>query len=205
MRLALAVLPLAALVACRGGEADSPARSEETRVEAFRVSPESFQVDRVGSGDGSLDPDGVPDAVFHATVDGPVNAVVLLALDSTGHPVGQWDTLTGGDKLPRGEGLFSPNGDSTFGLALYEGGVRLNHNDGSVSPLARGRHEIDLVAGVRDVDAARSAVLVLERPDGELVRGPAVAFSVPPPPAAPPSAGTTPAASADAGAAPPAP
>jgi hypothetical protein len=153
--------------------------SDGMRVLTVGLSDESFRVDRAGGGDGSLEPDGVPDLVLKAAVTGPAIGVALVAYDARGVAVGQWDTFTGSDRMPAGSGLYSVNGDSTPGLVLYEAGERLNRNDGSISPIPAGRHEFDVIAEVRDVPGARSLELLLINVDGTIARGPRVAFTPP--------------------------
>ncbi|WP_394845727.1 hypothetical protein LZC95_52945 [Pendulispora brunnea] len=167
---------MATLVACGGGKpAASPGGDGTTRVTRFVLAPDAFKVDKVGGSDGSLDPNGVPDAVFDVGLDGPAIGVVLLANDANNKPVGQWDTLTGSDKFPEGSGLYSSHGDSTPGLVLEEKGQRLNHNDGSISPLS-GHHDVTMYAEIADVDAAKSLDLILVTAEGRLVRGAHIPF-----------------------------
>ncbi|WP_394835190.1 hypothetical protein LVJ94_52695 [Pendulispora rubella] len=162
---------MATLVACGGGKpAASPGGDGSTRVTRFALAPDAFKVDKVGGSDGSLDPDGIPDAVFDVGIDGPAIGVVLLANDANGKPIGQWDTLTGSDKFPEGSGLYSSHGDSTPGLVLTENGQRLNHNDGSISPLS-GHHDVMVYAEITDLEAAKSVELILVTAESRLVRG----------------------------------
>jgi len=172
---------MATLLACGGGKPAVSAGSDgSTRVTRFVTRPDAFKIDKVGGSDGSLDPNGVPDAVFDVGLDGPAIGVVLLASDASGKPIGQWDTLTGSDQFPEGAGLYSSHGDSTPGLVLEENGQRLNHNDGSISPLA-GHHDVAAYAEISDLDATKSLELLLLTAEGRLVRGPRIAFGGPAP------------------------
>src|SRR5262245_35648281 len=141
MRAVLVVaLSMITLAACGGGKpAVSAGHDGSTRITRFVLKPEAFKVDKVGGSDGSLDPNSVPDAAFDVGLDGPAIGVAVLAYDASNKPIGQWDTLTGSDAFPDGAGLYSSHGDSTPGIVLEENGQRLNHNDGSISPLA-GHH-----------------------------------------------------------------
>ena len=57
-------------------------------MRAVSLSRDAFRVDRIGGGDGSLEPNGVPDAVLNAAVDGPAIGVAVLAFDARGVAVG---------------------------------------------------------------------------------------------------------------------
>ncbi|WP_394825218.1 hypothetical protein [Pendulispora albinea] len=177
-RIVLGAALVCVLAACGSKPASSAGGAGDTRIGRFAVSAQSFKVDKVGGADGSLDPNGVPDAVLEAAIDGAAIGVALVAHDAQGNAVAQWDTLTGADKLPSGAGLYSTHGDSTPGLVLVEGGQRLNHNDGSISPLS-GHHEVTLYADVRDVESAKTLELILLTADGQIVRGPRIPFQQP--------------------------
>lgn len=168
----------------------SPAASPDTaaggsgdaKVASFKVSSTAFHVDKIGGGDGSLEPDGIPDAVFDATVEGPALGLILLAKNASGAPCAQWDTLTGKDTLPTGAGLYSTHGDSTAGVVVFEGDVQKTRTDGSIPPLSAGPHTFTLYAELRDVPQMRSVELLLQRADGTLVHGLSLSLTPPAPP-----------------------
>src|SRR5882757_5895061 len=97
----------ACIIACSSKPASSVAAAGDTRIVRFALSPDSFTLDKVGGSDGSLDPNGIPDAVMRATTEGSAIGVVLLARDAQETAVAQWDTLTGADTFPSGASLYS--------------------------------------------------------------------------------------------------
>jgi hypothetical protein len=177
--LAAALPPL---VACRPA-ASQDAASDTARIADLKLAPEAFHVDKVGGGDGSLDPDDVPDAVFLASIAGPALGLILVAKDEHGAPCAQWDTLTGQDTLPTGVGLYSTHGDTTAGIAVYEGDSRKTRSDGSLPPIAAGVHALTLYVEIRDVPQMKSVELLVQRVDGSIVHGPTLPLTLPAPPA----------------------
>src|SRR4051812_13196480 len=69
---------------------------------SLEKSADSGQVDRVGSTDGALAPDGTNDWGFVAKTDGPISALFLVVVDESGKPSGtfQADTLVGAAESP---------------------------------------------------------------------------------------------------------
>jgi hypothetical protein len=171
---------VACLLSCQPAAASPEAAAgKDAKVVDVKLAPDAFQVDKIGGGDGSIEPNGVPDAVFQATIEGPALGLILIAKDEHGAPCAQWDSLTGKDTLPAGAGLYSTHGDTTAGIAVFEGGVQKTRTDGSLPPIAAGRHALVLYAEIRDVPQMKSVELLLQRLDGSIARGVTVAV-VPP-------------------------
>jgi hypothetical protein len=176
------VLSFSAAVACMScSPAASPdaVAGDHARVSAVKLAPDAFKVDKVGGGDGSVEPNGVPDAVFEATVEGPALGLILVAKDERDAPIAQWDTLTGKDTLPPNAGLYSTHGDTTAGMVVMEGDVRKTRSDGSLPPIAAGVHTLTIYAEIRDVPQVKKVELLLQRNDGTLVRGPTIPLTLP--------------------------
>jgi von Willebrand factor type D domain len=88
--------------------------------------------DRVGPGDGRLEPDGVADAVFAVRLEGVIADVILTVCDASGTPTGHhWDTIAGTRPIPPGYAFAS--GHQTWTLGVYADGIRLSNADGSIS------------------------------------------------------------------------
>lgn len=156
-------LAACALVGCGGaavGESTGPVVSGPTRGAsggiAFSFSPDSRQVDKVGVSDGAMGPDGSKDVVCLAEVEGPATALFVAAVTSKGEPTGdfQADTLVGGEPLPIELSLAGAAGKDSAGLFVFEGNTLLTAPDGSLRPLAAGRHRLTLYmtdhAAIRD-------------------------------------------------------
>ncbi len=85
---ATCVLVVLGMVGCAGSP---PSNVGEPTVSAGTItlekSADSGQVDRVGPSDGALSPDGTNDLGFVAQVDGPIEALFLVAVDESGKPL----------------------------------------------------------------------------------------------------------------------
>ena len=176
------VLAVSAAIACAScSPAASPdaAAGDHARVVNLKLAPDAFRVDKVGGGDGSVEPNGVPDAVLEANVEGPALGLILVAKDERDAPIAQWDTLTGKDTLPPNVGLYSTHGDTTAGMVVFEGGVRKTRSDGSLPPLAAGAHALTIYAEIRDVPRLKKLELLLQRNDGSLVHGATMPLALP--------------------------
>ncbi len=176
MRSAFSLVVLG-LVACGGSQAPAPQAAPVTPEAAFTLekSADSAQVDRVGPGDGA-GPDGTNDLGFVATLDGPVAAIFLVAVDAGGKPDGsfQADTLVGSTEVPAE--LGAKPGSGTSGLGVLEGDKVVNAKDGSLEPLGAGPHRLTLyVAPSPAITAGTKLRVYLQRPDKSLVSGPTVA------------------------------
>jgi hypothetical protein len=177
--VACGVALLASLTSCTPAASPDAAAGDRAKVIDVKLAPDAFKVDKVGGGDGSVDPNGVPDAVFTATIEGPVLGLILVAKDAHDAPIAQWDTLTGKDTLPTGAGLYSTHGDSTAGIVVYEGDVRLTRTDGSLPPLAAGPHTLVLYVEIRDVPQMKTVELLLQRSNGTIARGVTMPLTLP--------------------------
>lgn len=179
MRRALA---LGFVVACGGsGAATGPAAGPPSPSAGgaadagvnLRWHPDSRKVDRIGKGDGDFSPDGEPDAVCAAHVEGPAKALFVVSTTEKGEPDGDYqaDTLVAGQEEPMVLSLAGPNGEETSGLAVEERGALLNARDGSIPALGPGPH--DLVLTFRDRPAVHDGIrLYVLRPDGSLSASP---------------------------------
>ncbi|MDB4993225.1 MAG: hypothetical protein JWM74_657 [Myxococcaceae bacterium] len=168
-----------ACVACSPAASPAAAAGDHAKVIAVKLGPDAFTVDKVGGGDGSVEPNGVPDAVLEANVEGPALGLILVAKDERDAPIAQWDTLTGKDTLPPNAGLYSTHGDTTAGMVVFEGGVRKTRTDGSLPPIAAGAHTLTIYVEIRDVPQLKKVELLLQRNDGSLVRGATMPLTLP--------------------------
>ena len=168
-----------ALAACTPAASPDAAGADRGKVVQMKLADDAFKVDRIGGGDGSVEPNGVPDAVFHATITGPALGIILVGKDERGAPIAQWDTLTGKDTLPPNVGLYSTHGDTTAGLVVYEGEARQTRTDGSLPPIAAGVHTLVLYVEIRDVPQMKSVELLLQCSDGSVAHGVTIPLTVP--------------------------
>lgn len=139
----------------------------------------SLQVDRVGSTDGALVPDGARDGVFRIPVQGPLTALLLVMITSSGTPLPQqWDTLVGDQAVPAIVSYWiDARGGVTPGLGVEEQRRMLNQPDGSLAPLRPGRHDLVLYAHDIGLFTKGSYLRVSGlRPDGSVVNGPIFAY-----------------------------
>jgi hypothetical protein len=164
------------LSACAGGtlpaEAPSPAATGGTAGATLGKAPDSGKVDRVGTADGSLAPDGTNDLSFTSDVDGAVAALFLLSVDESGAPTGQYqaDTLVGQTESPKE--LGAKPGSGTSGLGVVEGEKMLNAADGSLSELGPGMHRLVLyVAPSPGLPPGTRLRVYVQRPDKTLIAG----------------------------------
>jgi hypothetical protein len=141
----LASVAAAACPGC-GGKLKSADWREPTRVHDLAVSPESLTVDKTGTGDGSFEPNGVPDIVLTVVVDGPAIALAVILRDPAQMHVDQWDTAIGSEDIPPGVALAAAKGSSTPGLLVFEGEQRISYANGAIAPLGPGRHLLKIYA-----------------------------------------------------------
>jgi hypothetical protein len=180
MRRLVCLSALVVTVACGGNQAavpraadglESPATAAPASI-TLEKSPESGAVDRVGTNDGALAPDGTNDLVFVARADGPVSALFLVAVDADGKPAGtfQADTLIGTAESPAELGARPGNG--TAGLGVFENAQVLNGTDGNLQPVGAGAHHFTLYLAPSPALAAGTRLRVyLQRPDKTLLAG----------------------------------
>jgi len=184
---ALAVSASATLLGCAGDKAQSGGPSTgakpgvaqgNAKVTSLQVSPESLKVDKVGMRDGALHPDGSLDLAFVADVEGPVDALFLVATDEKGVTSGLFraNTLVGAEEAPEELGGTLELGRMTSGIGVVEDGKWLNRENGSVV-LAPGRHHLTLyIANTGALHAGVFLRLIGRTPNGSLVKGPVTPY-----------------------------
>lgn len=149
MQASAAILGAAVLLVACGGPAKGGsafASSTKGALTAFAVAPASGKVDRVGTGDGAFSPDGTPDLVFTAELDGPAVAMAIASVDGRGSADGAFsaDTLVGEQTTPIEISSDVRLGKSTAGVAVYEGDALRNAPDGSLPMFAPGHHSLTI-------------------------------------------------------------
>ena len=184
MRRLVFLAALTTTIACAGNQAPMPRAADSfesppTAAPAsitLEKSPQSGNVDRVGTSDGALAPDGTNDLAFVTHTDGPVAALFLVAVDADGKPAGtfQADTLVGDAESPPELGAKPGNG--TAGLGVFEEAKVLIGADGKQQPVGAGPHHFTLYLAPSPALSAgtRLRVYVL-RPDETLLAGAIVA------------------------------
>ncbi len=159
------------LCACGGSKAPANAPLP-AGAPTLEKSKDSGKVDKIGTQDGELSPDGTNDLGFVTKVDGPVAAVFLVLVDGSDAPTGgyQADTLVGNAESPKE--LGGKAGMVTAGLGVFEGDKLLNATDGSLPALAAGPHTLTLYVTPLPMltPGTRLRVYVL-RPDKSLLGG----------------------------------
>ena len=170
---ATCVLVVLGMVGCAASPPASVGEpTASTGTIALEKSADSGQVDRVGPSDGALSPDGTNDLGFVAQVDGPIGAVFLVAVDSSGKPTGtfQADTLVGESESPAE--LGAKPGSGTSGLGVFEGEKALNTKDGALDTIGAGPHRLTLyVAPSAAIAVGTQLRVYAQRPDKSLVAG----------------------------------
>jgi hypothetical protein len=127
-------------------------RQEVTALRAIAPIAPTRVPDRIGMGDGMVDPDGFADSVLELDVTGAVRDVRLALEDDGGNVVDgiQWDTFGGGRMIPTEIGAGFLFGDETWVLGVERGGGLLNTPDGEVGALrpqlGAGPHTLRLYA-----------------------------------------------------------
>jgi hypothetical protein len=103
--------------------------------------------DMVGKGDSAVHPDGEPDGTLAASLDGPIDGLILVTTDPSGAPCchQQWDTIVGQDPLPHIGSGFDGAGESTWVLGVMEKDSMRNDPTGRIA-LGPGKHAVLLTA-----------------------------------------------------------
>jgi len=103
--------------------------------------------DMVGKGDSAVHPDGEPDGTLAASLEGPIDGLILVTTDASGAPCcrQQWDTVVGQDPLPHIGSGFDGTGDSTWVLGVMEKNMLRNDPTGRIA-LGPGKHGVLLTA-----------------------------------------------------------
>ena len=149
-----------------------------TAVGATTVAPNSLGVDLVRPGDGAIMTDGVKDGVVDVQVTGPAVALTLIRTNAAGAPMNnqQWDTWVGADAIPADLGGGFAVGSTTYQAGVFEGATVLNDASGRLT-LSAGPHTLRIAgANVGSFVAGTHLRVVLEAPDGTLVRGPVLTY-----------------------------
>lgn len=171
------IFALVVLVGCGGGDAAGGGATAPTATTAAPAtpglniswSPDNRKVDKIGPDDGAVKPDGKPDVVITAEVQGPAKALFIATVTGKGEPTGdfQADTLVRDEEPPVELSLSGANGKSTSGLVAFEDGKLLNSADGSLRDLAAGPHKLTL--HFADHASIKDGIrLYVQKPDGSL-------------------------------------
>jgi len=157
----------------------APDATPPPAVGSTTVAGASLTVDLASPRDGAIAPDGQNDGVFDVQVTGPMIALTLIRTDAAGMPTSsqQWDTWVGADVIPGELGTIYVAGSSTYQLGVYDAaGVLLNDANGRLAVPA-GQHAVRVAgSNVGSFVAGSHFLVVGERLDGVLVRGPVVAY-----------------------------
>lgn len=121
-------------------------RPPRGKLLSFSFAPSSGKVDKVGTRDGALGPDGVKDLVFEAELEGAAIALMVVSTDASGKPNGKLtaDTFVGTQLPPSEDSAEIKPGLMTAGIGVFENDRLLNAKDGSLEPLGEGRHRLTL-------------------------------------------------------------
>jgi len=167
------VLVVLGLSGCAGG---SPAKVVEPAAQGATISlaksADSGQVDRIGPSDGALSPDGTNDLGFAISVEGPIAALFLVAVDESGKPNGSYqaDTLVGQTESPTE--LGAKPGSGTAGLGVFNGDQALNTKEGALDGVGDGPHQLTLyIAPSAAVISGTKLRVYAQRPDLTLIAG----------------------------------
>lgn len=121
-------------------------RPPRGKLLSFSFAPSSGKVDKVGTKDGALGPDGVKDLVFDVELEGAAIALMVVSTDASGKPNGKLaaDTFVGTQLPPSEDSAEIKPGLMTAGIGVFENDRPLNAKDGSLEPLGEGRHRLTL-------------------------------------------------------------
>ena len=136
-------------------------------------SPDNRKADKIGQDDGAVKPDGKPDVVITAEVQGPAKALFIASVTAKGEPTGDYqaDTLVRDEEPPVELSLAGPSGKTTSGLVVFEDGKILNSGDGSLRDLAAGAHKLTI--HFADHASIKDGIrLYVQKPDGSLATSP---------------------------------
>ena len=164
----VSILLAAMTLGCMGAKAPVLAADAPSLEKAA----DSGKVDKIGSQDGELAPDGTNDLSFSVKAIGPIAAIFLVTVDASGTPTGEYqaDTLIGNAEGPKE--LGAKPGMVTRGLAVFEADKLLNAPDGSLAAIGAGAHTLTLYCAPADVLKAGTRLRIyVQRPDQSLVAG----------------------------------
>jgi hypothetical protein len=149
-----------------------------TGVTAFAVSNDNLRVDKVGTRDGDLHPDGSLDLVFTATTQGPIGAIFVYECDAQGNPVAGLlaDTIIGANDVPPELGSVVEQGQMTIGVGVFENGRAINEPTGTIR-IPDGIHQLTLyVPDNATLKAGDYVRIWVTAPGGKLVAGPVAKY-----------------------------
>jgi hypothetical protein len=150
-----------------------------TLVTSFSVDMQNLNVDTISMREGGIRPDGNRDLVFRATIDGPVNDLFLVSVSDKGDPQYGFraDTVAGREELPGELGNVVDVGRLTLWIAVVEEGKFVNAENGRLTPLPNGTHELKLyVPNPGTLNAGTRLRLYARDPSGTLVRSAVVTY-----------------------------
>jgi hypothetical protein len=138
--------PAADLSASPPPASTTPPPTVKGKIHSFDLAATSGKVDKVGSQDAALKPDGVKDVVFDVEMEGPAVAFVIVSVNPTGQPDGAFsaDTYVGSQTPPSEASVEMKPGKETSGIVVYENDKVLNAKDGSLGQLGAGPHKLVL-------------------------------------------------------------
>jgi hypothetical protein len=157
------------------GATSAPAVAKMSgEIRHLERSKDHLRVDKVGSKDGDLAPDGVSDLVYDLDVEGPVEAILLISTDERGEPNGELaaDTLVGKETVPEQVAGLGALGKHTAGLGVFERGKLLNESDGHLPPLSPGSHALVVHLSTKDIPKSGAIRVFVRFTDGSLTKGP---------------------------------
>jgi hypothetical protein len=162
------------------GEKPKHATTTTAKVTSFAVHDENLNVDKISMRDGNIHPDGNRDLVFTGTVEGPINALYLVTVDETGHPIHGFraDTISGHEELPQELSAAGQVdvGHMTVWIAVVENGKFVNEDSGRID-LAAGPHTLKMYVPNTGTLRPNSRLRLFARaPNGAIVGGPTVPY-----------------------------
>jgi len=161
--------------------ADKPAPSASAapppppkgKFTTFAFAANSGKIDKIGTKDGNLKPDGLKDLVFDAEFEGAPIAFMIVSSDKAGEPNGEFsaDTFVGDQQLPSELAANLNQGKFTAGLGVAEADKLLNAKDGSVT-LPDGKHKLSFFISSKDAPKGSSYKAVAVFSDKTMVQSP---------------------------------
>jgi len=165
------VTPSASASAAPEPSASAAPAPPKGKINAFARASTSGTVDKVGAKDGNFKPDGAKDVVFDLDYEGAATAIFVMTSDKDGALTSELDadTIVGEQAIPKEIAGVLSAGKNTYGLAVYEGDKLMNGKDGSLTPLAEGKHKLALHLSPKEFPKSAVVAFVL-LPDGGLVK-----------------------------------
>lgn len=148
------------------------------KIVTFAVSPQNLAIDVISMREGVTTPDGNRDLVFTAELDGPMDALYLVACTEQGEPLPHFhaDTVRGSEPLPPGLGSVVDTERMTEWIALREGGKFVNHENGRIG-VGSGTHSVELFVPNTGMLRGQTHLRLYARlPSGALIAGPIASY-----------------------------